>query len=75
MFLAVKGFSAQAIDCELVPVLSRDAIDFSSVTMSRWQRQLLAIPCRPSDEPATTTIHDAIRDALTKSHSLFVRSC
>jgi hypothetical protein len=72
LFLAMKGLSARDVHNELVAVLGPDAIVFSIVTSYLRQQQFPTISSEPS-EPPTTSIDDAVLDALDKQPFSSVR--
>jgi histone-lysine N-methyltransferase SETMAR len=66
LFLALKGLPARAIHGEPGAVLGPDAVAYSTVTKSLWQRQLLCTLLEPPDEPVMAIIDDTILSALEK---------
>jgi hypothetical protein len=62
----MKRLSAQAIDNELIAVLSPDAIGYSTVTNYLRQRHFPSTLRETPDEPSATVIDNAILDALEK---------
>jgi transposase len=73
LFLAMKGLSAREVHDELVAVLGRGAIAYSTVTSYPRQWQFSAISSEPSDESPTTIIDGASLDALDKQPFSSVR--
>jgi hypothetical protein len=66
LFLAMMGLSVREAQNKLEAVLGFDVIGSSIITRYLQQRQFPASSRKPSDEPPTTIIDDAIPEALDK---------
>jgi hypothetical protein len=64
LFLAIKGYSAQAIQDKLVTILGSEAIAYLTVTRYLRQRQFPSVRCDPSEEPSHSVLDNAVSDAL-----------